>query len=221
MQPHIKSQDTAFCTAYIQVQQTFCKYNILHIYIYISYSILYIYIHAASCSHAAYICVHIGTSTRVAQAGEPKAAPGMLALWTCVAGPIGAGLKKEKAGVLGIGFLGDNRRAFNGLEHWPSLRHRQQCEAFRQQASPTPDLLTSVQEHLQNFPQELKVVVEQIVAPPKPEPTVASKLKAAVGTFKQLPEKKSTLQAKADAVQAEYSALLQNMNNLQSKIEQA
>lgn len=67
-----------------------------------------------------------------------------------------------------------------------------------------------------DLPTLIKEAVEKIVEPDKPEPTLASKVKQAVGTLKQLSEKKASLQSEADAVKAQYTQLL-----LQGKIEVA
>lgn len=72
---------------------------------------------------------------------------------------------------------------------------------------------------MQGLPAELKEAVEKIVEPAKPEPTLTTKLKQAVGTLKQLSEKKAALQAKTDSVKAQYSQLLQELKEMQNKIE--
>ena len=59
------------------------------------------------------------------------------------------------------------------------------------------------------------------MAPNPPEPPLASKVKQAVGTLKQLTEKKAAIQAKADAVKTQYTQLLQDLKELQTKIETA
>ena len=96
-------------------------------------------------------------------------------------------------------------------EHWDSLP-----EAFRDQCTALGG-----QEHLQSLPADLKEAVVKIVEPEKPEPTLASKVKQAVGTLKQLSEKKASLQSKADAVKQQYTQLLQDLKELQGKIEVA
>ena len=55
--------------------------------------------------------------------------------------------------------------------------------------------------------------------PAKAEPTLASKVKQAVGTLKQLSEKKTSLQNKVDTVKAQYTQLLQELKDLQGRIE--
>ena len=85
----------------------------------------------------------------------------------------------------------------------------------------TPDLPSLIKEHLQSLPADLKEAVEKIVEPEKPEPTMASKVKQAVGTLKQLSERKTSLQAKVDAVKAQHTQLLQGLKDLQGKIEVA
>ena len=52
------------------------------------------------------------------------------------------------------------------------------------------------------------------MAPNPPEPPLASKVKQAVGTLKQLTEKKAAIQAKADAVKTQYTQLLQDLKEL-------
>ena len=79
----------------------------------------------------------------------------------------------------------------------------------------TPDLPTLIKEHLQSLPTDLKEAVEKLVAPTPSEPPLASKVKQAVGTLKQLTEKK------ADAVKTQYTQLLQDLKELQTKIETA
>ena len=63
--------------------------------------------------------------------------------------------------------------------------------------------------------------MEKIVEPPKPEPTLASKLKMSVGALRQLSNKKAAIQAKADTVKTQCTALLQELKELQGKIEVA
>ena len=111
-------------------------------------------------------------------------------------------------------------------EHWDSLPEafRDQCTALGVQvADPpvAPDLSSLIKEHLQSLPADLKEAVVKIVEPEKPEPTLASKVKQAVGTLKQLSEKKASLQSKADAVKQQYTQLLQDLKELQGKIEVA
>ena len=111
-------------------------------------------------------------------------------------------------------------------EHWDSLPEafRNQCTALGVQvADPpvAPDLPSLIKEHLQSLPADLKEAVVKIVEPEKPEPTLASKVKQAVGTLKQLSEKKASLQSKADAVKQQYTQLLQDLKELQGKIEVA
>ena len=111
-------------------------------------------------------------------------------------------------------------------EHWDSLpgAFRNQCTALGVQvADPpvAPDLPSLIKEHLQSLPGDLKEAVVKIVEPEKPEPTLASKVKQAVGTLKQLSEKKASLQAKADAVKQQYTQLLHDLKELQGKIEVA
>lgn len=84
-----------------------------------------------------------------------------------------------------------------------------------------PDLPSLIKEHLQSLPADLKEAVVKIVEPEKPEPTLASKVKQAVGTLKQLSEKKASLQSKADAVKLQYTQLLEDLKELQGKIEVA
>ena len=55
--------------------------------------------------------------------------------------------------------------------------------------------------------------------PDKPDPTIATKVKQAVGTLKQLTERKNSLQTKVDSVKAQYTQLLQDLKELQGKIE--
>ena len=111
-------------------------------------------------------------------------------------------------------------------EHWNQLPEafRNQCMAMGWQAPEPPvtqDLPTLIREHLPSLPADLKEAVEKIVTPDKPEPTLASKVKQAVGSLKQLSEKKAALQQKADAVKAQYTQLLQDLKELQGKIEVA
>lgn len=111
-------------------------------------------------------------------------------------------------------------------EHWDKLPEafRNQCTALGWQVTEPPvsqDLPTPIKEHLQSLPTDLKEAVEKIVEPDKPEPTLATKVKQAVGTLKQLSEKKSALQNKVDAVKAQYTQLLQDLKDLQGKIEVA
>ena len=84
-----------------------------------------------------------------------------------------------------------------------------------------PDLPSLIKEHLQSLPADLKEAVVKIVEPETPEPTLASKVKQAVGTLKQLSEKKASLQSKADAVKLQYTQLLEDLKELQGKIEVA
>ena len=111
-------------------------------------------------------------------------------------------------------------------DHWDQLPEafRNQCTAMGLQTVETPvapDLPSLIKEHLQSLPAELKEAVEKIVEPEKPEPTMASKVKQAVGTLKQLSERKTSLQAKVDAVKIQYTQLLQDLKELQGKIEVA
>lgn len=111
-------------------------------------------------------------------------------------------------------------------DHWDQLREafKEKCTAVGVKvADPpaTPDLPTLMKEHLQSLPADLKEAVEKLVAPDPPEPPLASKVKQAVGTLKQLTEKKAALQTKADAVKAQYTQLLQDLKELQGKIEAA
>ena len=111
-------------------------------------------------------------------------------------------------------------------EHWAQLpdSFKSQCTAMGIQVVEPPatqDLPSLIKEHLQSLPAELKEAVEKIVEPEKPEPTLSSKVKQAVGTLKQLSEKKASLQIKADAVKAQYTQLLQDLKELQGKIEVA
>ena len=69
-----------------------------------------------------------------------------------------------------------------------------QAEEVQQPA----DLPTLIKKHLQSLPTDVREAVE----PDKPEPTLATRLKQAVGQLKELAEKKASLQAKADAVKA-------------------
>ena len=85
----------------------------------------------------------------------------------------------------------------------------------------TPDLPSLIKEHLQSLPADLKEAVEKIVEPDKPEPTMATKVKQAVGILKQLTERKNSLQTKVDSVKAQYTQLLQDLKELQGKIEVA
>ena len=111
-------------------------------------------------------------------------------------------------------------------EHWDSLPEafKNQCTALGLQvADPpvAPDLPSLIKEHLQSLPADLKEAVVKIVEPETPEPTLASKVKQAVGTLKQLSEKKASLQSKADAVKLQYTQLLEDLKELQGKIEVA
>lgn len=111
-------------------------------------------------------------------------------------------------------------------EHWDQLPEafKAQCAAMGMKVvdpPAVPDLPTLIKEHLQSLPPDLKEAVEKLVAPDPPEPPLASKVKQAVGTLKQLTEKKAALQTKADTVKAQYTQLLQDLKELQGKIEVA
>ena len=111
-------------------------------------------------------------------------------------------------------------------EHWDQLPAalKEKCQAMgvvEVEAPATPDLPTLIKEHLSSLPTDLKEAVEKLVAPSQPEPPLASKVKQAVGTLKQLTEKKAAIQAKADAVKTQYTQLLQDLKELQTKIESA
>ena len=111
-------------------------------------------------------------------------------------------------------------------DHWDQLPDalKEKCTSLGVQVTAppsTPDLPTLIKEHLQSLPTELKEAVEKLVAPDPPEPPLASKVKQAVGTLKQLTEKKASLQTKADTVKAQYTQLLQDLKELQGKIETA
>ena len=134
-------------------------------------------------------------------------------------------------GLLGCGKKKTRKVKDSGLqkamkEHWNQLPEafRNQCMAMGWQAPEPPvtqDLPTFIKEHLPSLPADLKEAVEKIVTPDKPEPTLASKVKQAVGSLKQLSAKKAALQQKADAVKAQYTQLLQDLKELQGKIEVA
>lgn len=82
------------------------------------------------------------------------------------------------------GALGSNARGIQNPVH---------CYGMQIAEPPAaPDLPTLIKEHLQSLPTDLKEAVEKIVEPDKPEPTLASKVKQAVGTLKQLSEKKAS-----------------------------
>ena len=112
------------------------------------------------------------------------------------------------------------------LQHWENLP-----EAFKEtlggmgkkqkEEKPT-DLKEILKQHLAALPEGLKSQLEGIIQPKaeNTEKTAAAKMKASIGTLRDLSNRRDGAQAKVDQSKEQYKMALQDLQDLQKQIDQ-